>query len=99
MLLSRGKIKTFEFEGKVIKNLLVSKGELVDAFTAKSQLYVDCGPSDGIKSFQIPNLKQQNVRKVDSGFSLLGTTNNSIISYNETEGVPIDRSRSLYNQI
>jgi hypothetical protein len=99
VLLSRGKIKIFEFEGKMIKNQLVSKGEMTDAFITKNQLFIDCGPLDGIKSFQIPNLKQQNVRKVETGFSVLGITNNAIISYNETEGILlIDQERYLIRE-
>jgi hypothetical protein len=99
VLLSRGKIKIFEFEGKIIKNQLVSKGEMKNAFIDKNQLFVDCGPLDGIKSFQIPNLKQQNVRKIETGFSVLGITNNAIISYNETEGILlIDQERYLVRE-
>jgi WD40 repeat protein len=87
VLLSRGKIKTFEFDGKLIKNLFINKGELVKAFIFKDQLFIDCGQSEGIRNLQMPSLKLQGMKKIEHGFVLLGVVNNSLVSYEENEGV------------
>ena len=89
VLLGRGKIKAFEFDGRMIKNLVVNKGQVLEAFISKNQLFVDCGGSEGIKNLQIPNFKSssQGVKKIEDGFALLGVVNNSPVAYQEAEGV------------